>query len=92
MLSRSLINRIESGLGCRIGIHWYGGLAYADDVILLSTSVQGLQELVNICQEHAKESDLQFSTHPNPNLSKTVCIVFNSPNNDSQPHWYKTSL
>ena len=61
-------------------LHWYGALFWADDGILLSTSVQGLHDLVNICQEHAKENDLLFSTDPNPNLSKTVCIVFNSPN------------
>ena len=38
-----------SGFGCRIAGHWFGALALADDVILLSPSVQGLQSLVNIC-------------------------------------------
>ena len=47
----------SSGLGCRIGGHWLGGLALADDVILLSPSVQGLQELVSICEKHAKATD-----------------------------------
>ena len=67
----------ESGHGCRIGVHYYGAMAYADDVILLSTSVNGLQEMVNICMKHAKDNDLLFSTDPDPTKSKTVCIAFN---------------
>ena len=66
----------ESGHGLRLGLHWYGALAYADDVILLATSVSSLQELVNICQNHAAENDLVFSTHPDPSQSKTVCMAF----------------
>ena len=38
----------SSGLGCRIAGHWLGALALADDVILMSPSVQGLQKLVSI--------------------------------------------
>ena len=70
----------ESGLGCRIGNHWYGALAYADDVILLSTSVQGLQNMVSICETHANRNDLQFSSDPDPTKSKTICIAFNESN------------
>ena len=66
----------DSGFGCRIGGHWLGALALADDVILLSPSIQGLQHLLNICEEHAKETELVFSTDPNPDKSKTMCIAF----------------
>ena len=52
----------KSGNGCRIGLHFYGALAYCDDVILLATSVDGLQKMVNICETHAEEYDLVFST------------------------------
>ena len=46
---------------------------------LLSTSVQDLQVMVNMCEKHARESDLVFSTDPkDPNKSKTMCIAFNS--------------
>ena len=49
----------------------------ADDVILLSPSVQGLQKLVLICESHAKDTDLVFSTDKvNPEKSKTMCIAF----------------
>ena len=66
----------SSGFGCRVASHWFGGLALADDVILLSLSVQGLQNMVNICAEHAKRTDLMFSTDPDPEKSKTLCIAF----------------
>ena len=66
----------SSGYGCMFAGHWLGGLALADDVILLSPSVQGLQNMVNICADYAKRSDLLFSTDPNPEKSKTLCIAF----------------
>ena len=58
---------------CLPTVHWYGALFWADEGILLSTSV-GLQALVDICQEHAKESDLYllFSTDPNPNQALSL--------------------
>ena len=70
----------NSGLGCRLGQYWYGALAYADDLILLSPSISGLQNMVNICQNHAESNDLLFSTDPDPNKSKTICIAFNCKN------------
>ena len=73
----------ESGHGCFLGLHWYGALAYADDLLLLSPSVQGLQKLVDICENHAKENDLLFSTDPDPEKSKTKCLAFNCKNRKS---------
>ena len=71
-----LLQLRQSGHGLRLGLHWYGALAWADDVILLSTSINGLQSMVDICQKHAEESDLVFSTDPDPLKSKTMCIAF----------------
>ena len=73
----------NSGYGCRLGQHWFGGLAYADDVILLSPSLHGLQKMVDICQSHAQNHDLLFSSDPDPNKSKTVCIAFNCQNKNN---------
>ena len=36
----------RSGFGCSIGTHFYGVLACTDDVLIMATSVQGLQEMV----------------------------------------------
>ena len=39
----------QSGHGCKIGMHFYGALAYCDDVILLATSIHDLQKMVDLC-------------------------------------------
>ena len=67
----------KSGYGCTIGMHFFGVLAYADDVLILATSVQGLQKMVDLCQKHAVENNLLFSTDKDPLKSKTMCIAFN---------------
>ena len=72
----------NSGFGCTIGTHFYGAVAYADDVLIMATSVQGLQEMVDICQKHAVENNLVFSTDPDPKKSKTMCIAFNCSTKD----------
>ena len=72
----------SSGYGCTIGQHFFGALAYADDVLIMATSVQGLQEMVSLCQKHAEENNLVFSTDSDPKKSKTMCIAFNCTNRD----------
>ena len=67
----------NSGYGCSIGTHFFGAVAYADDVLIMATSVQGLQEMVNLCELHAKENNLIFSTDIDPKKSKTMCLAFN---------------
>ena len=66
----------DSGFGCSIGKHFFGVLAYADDVLILATSVQGLQRMVDLCQSHAEQNNLLFSTDPDPKKSKTMCVAF----------------
>ena len=75
----------NSGLGCTVGLHFYGSLAYCDDVILLALSVQSLQKMVKICETHASDNDLMFSTDPSPNLSKTVTIAFGESHDNLAP-------
>ena len=65
-----------SGMGCYIGTHFFGCLGYADDLLLLSASRTGLQEMVSICERFALSKNLKFSTDPDPAKSKTKCIVF----------------
>ena len=76
----------RSGYGCTIGKHFFGAVAYADDVLIMATSVQGLQEMVNICQEHATENSLMFSTDIDPKKSKTMCIAFNCTHRTDLAH------
>ena len=66
----------KSGLGCNIGGIYLGALGYADDIILMSPSRESLQLMLMICQEFADKHSMLFSTNPNPNLSKTKCMIF----------------
>ena len=72
-----LIVRLKgSRIGCYIQSVFVGAFVFADDVLLLSANRAGLQSLVDICQEFAKERNLAFGTNSNPAKSKTKCIVF----------------
>ena len=87
----------NSGYGCIIKGFWYGGLFFADDGILLSTSIQGLQGMISICEEHAKLTDLEFSTDPDPEKSKNCLHAISwwpSPKepNKISPQWRSCSL
>ena len=39
------------GIGCHIGSHFCGAFGYADDIILLSPSVSGLQSMLDSCND-----------------------------------------
>ena len=59
-----------SGTGCWIGSHYAGCLSYADDLTLLCPTATGLQKLVDICEQYAKDYGMSF------NPLKSVCILF----------------
>ena len=66
----------EAGLGCHVAGLFVGCLGYADDILLLSGSRGGLQSMVNLCDKFTKRKNLRFSTNPDPNKSKTKCMIF----------------
>jgi hypothetical protein len=72
----------NSRLGCHIDSVFYGAFIFADDIFLLSASRSGLQSLVNLCQEFASRKNLKFGTNPDPEKSKTKCIVFSKKTKD----------
>ena len=45
-------------------------------MFLLSPSLDGLQNIVDICSKYASDSNLRFSTNENPQKSKTKCMSF----------------
>ena len=80
-----------SGLGCTIKNNYYGAIAYADDIVLLSPNRDGLQKMFNISQKYFEELDLIISfDHVNPEKSKTKCLAF-GVKNDPRPI-YKISM
>ena len=62
--------------GCWVGGKFVGILGYADDLLLLSPSLDGLQAMIKTCEEYAKSLNLSFSTHDNPKKCKTKCLAF----------------
>ena len=71
-----------SGFGCHIHREFFGAMIFADDIMLLSASRSGLQTLVDICQEFVSGKNLKFGTDPDPEKSKTKCIVFSKNKKD----------
>ena len=55
---------------------YIGICIYADDIILLSPSRTGLQEMVKICEKFAKATKLKFSTNIRIEKCKTKCLIF----------------
>ena len=51
----------DLGSDCFINNCFAGGLAYADDLILLSASLRGLQKLLNLCSDVACLFDIVFN-------------------------------
>ena len=72
-----LLERLRnSRLGCHIGGSYYGSFGYADDIILLTTSRESLQLMLEICENYANEHTMMFSTDPDPKKSKMKCLHF----------------
>ena len=67
----SLVHKvIASKLGCHVSYICVSILLYADDIVLLSPTVTGLQELFQICESELNALDMKINYH------KTICIRF----------------
>jgi hypothetical protein len=60
----------QSNLGCYMGPYFVGALGYADDMVLMSPSITGMTQMLQICEKFAADYGLSF------NASKTQLIVF----------------
>jgi len=60
----------KSGYGIYVGNVFTGCILYAYNIILISCSYSGLQEMVNICAECGTKMDIRF------NSAKSHCISF----------------
>ena len=66
-----LLSRImENGEGCWIGHNFYGALSYADDLCVMSPTMKGLENILDICEKYGTEYDVLF------NPKKTKCMKF----------------
>ena len=71
-----LENLRRQNIGCCIGPNFVGIIGYADDLFLMSPTLDGLQKMLQVCEHYAKDHNLRFSTNSNPNKSKTKCMAF----------------
>ena len=63
-------------IGCFVGGSYVGILGYADDLYLMSPTLDGLQEMLKMCEAYADTHNLKFSTNENPSKSKTKCMAY----------------
>ena len=63
-------------IGSCVGRNYVGVLGYADDLYLMSPSVDGLQEMLKVCEKYAENHNLKFSTDEKPSKSKTKCMAY----------------
>ena len=75
----------ESKNGCFIGNYYAGVFGYADDLLLLCPSRKGLQDMLTIAENYAKDHNISYSTNINPIKSKTKGIVFTNSQNKPDP-------
>jgi len=61
--------------------HHYGAFCYADDLLLSSLTVTGLQSMINYCSSYISQHGLTF------NASKTVCTTLGPSHFVNTPFW-----
>ena len=60
----------ESGIGCYIGKYFCGAFGYADDLIVLTPTIQSQKIFLDICTKYANEFNVCF----NPAKSKLIVM------------------
>jgi hypothetical protein len=70
-INRLILDLRVCSSGCHVNNCFIGCIFYADDILLLSASVGGLQELLNVvCDQSVSDLSLKF------NCAKSFCIAF----------------
>ena len=65
--------------------YYAGVFGYADDLLLLCPSRDGLQKMLDITEKCAKDHKIAFSKNVDPVKSKTKGIIFNNKNLENLP-------
>jgi len=61
--------------GCRIGGRTISNLKYADDIVLLATSPEELQQLVNGVERAAKEYNMLINATKTKVMANNGCVL-----------------
>ena len=59
-------------MGCHIGSHFVGALAYADDLVLLAPSANAMRRMLQVCDDYAAQYNVLF------NATKSKCLCCHS--------------
>ena len=81
-----LVSLKNNGVGCHVGSEFCGAFGYADDIILMSPSVNGLQTMLNCCSEFASKYNVIF------NPSKSKSIIFSKKGVRHYPELYMNAI
>ena len=65
-----LVTLKNKGVGCHMDNYFVGAFGYADDIILLCPSLQGMREMIKVCEEYAATHSILF------NGKKSKYLVF----------------
>ena len=52
-----------------------GVVCYADDVLLMAPTRQAMEQMLRVVEKFAADSNVKFSTDPNPAKSQSKCIL-----------------
>lgn len=70
-----LLERLQKiGAGCYVESKYYGAVAYADDLTLISPTLEGLEKMVSVTESFGNEFSIEF------NAVKTKCMAFSHKN------------
>jgi hypothetical protein len=61
-----------AGFGSYIGTHFFGALAYADEIVLVAPTRTAMREMLSIFDRFSVNNDVCF------NAMKSKCIIINS--------------
>ena len=61
---------VRNNIGCNLGFVCVSIFLYADDIILLTPSVEALQQMINLCEQQLSSLDMCL------NAKKSLCMRF----------------
>ena len=77
-----LINQLSDCIGgININDHSFNVFCYADDLLLTSLTVSGLQKMICVANKYIRDNGLKF------NPLKTECVIFGKCTLDPHPEW-----
>ena len=80
---KDLMCRLQScNEGVLIGDRFFNSFAYADDISIFSSTVCGLQNLINVCSEYARDWRLVFG------CAKSKCLISGKIKFIQEPRWF----